>query len=66
MSDVIKFVASMVQSNTGEQSAGIADIARTLDVTTVADTVKIALSIPEAQLEKMFAPAAKVRKTGVI
>jgi hypothetical protein len=68
LGDVIKFVASMVQSSQSKGAAAGAEVSaivQTLDVTTVQNTVRIALSIPEADLENLV-QGAKGHKAGII
>lgn len=67
LGDVIKFLASMMQSSTqqGSATAPLTALIQTLDVTTVQNTVKIALSIPETDLENLV-NSSKSHKTGVI
>jgi hypothetical protein len=67
LGDVIKFVASMIQSSVQDKGAAgqVGALVQTLDVTTVQNTVKIALSIPEADLENLM-NGAKGHKAGII
>jgi hypothetical protein len=59
LGDVIKFLVTMVQGSGAQGPGGtqVAQLVQTLDVTTVQNTVKVALSIPEADLENLFKSA---------
>jgi len=57
--DVIKFLASMIQTSGGEAGAQVATLVQSLNVTTEGRTLKLALAIPEAQLEALIQSSGK-------
>lgn len=68
LSDVIKFVASMMQSAAQDKAgagAQVATLLQSLSVTTEQNTVKVALSIGESDLENLIM-SGKSHKVGVI
>lgn len=66
LGDVIRFLASMMQGPVGDKAGPqIANLVQSLSVTTVQNTVKIALSIPESALESIVNDAVG-HKPGII
>jgi hypothetical protein len=62
LSDVIRFLVSLAQLNSDQQAAAaIGEIISTMQLTTEANTVKFSVSVPEAQLEKLFRSGGKAR-----
>ncbi|MDQ6678476.1 MAG: hypothetical protein M3Z09_14415 [Acidobacteriota bacterium] len=57
--DVVKLLASMVQTSGNPAEASVATLAKSLDVTTEGKVLKLSISIPEAQLEGLFAAASQ-------
>ena len=58
LGDVVKFLASMVQTSGGTGSP-VATLVQSLTVSTVGNVLKLALSIPEDQLEALIQSGAK-------
>jgi hypothetical protein len=55
LADVVRFLGNMVQSNAPTASAAaVTSLIQSLDVKTDGSTVKLALAIPEDQLEKLM------------
>jgi len=64
LADVLRFLASMIQSNQGSTDpkvSKVASLAQTLKLTTVANVMKMSLSIPEIDMERMFLSIPKGR-----
>ena len=61
LGDVVKFLASMVQTNSG--ASAVTTLIQSLSVSTQGNVLKLGLAIPEAQLENLFTSSGK--KTAV-
>lgn len=63
LSDVIRFIAGLVQTNSGTnaQTKKVASLLDSLTLSTQGATAKMTLSIPEDLVEKLFIPDAKVK-----
>ena len=62
LADVLRFLASMLQSNQGSndpKTSKAASLAQSMKLTTVANVMKMSLSIPEVDIERMFLSAPK-------
>lgn len=59
LGDVVKFLASMIQTGGGEAGASVGTLVQSLNVTTEGKTLKLALAIPEAQLEALIQSSPK-------
>lgn len=62
LADVLRFLASMLQSNQGSsdpKASKAASLVDKLKLTTQANVMKLSLSIPEADMERMFLSAPK-------
>ncbi|MEO8028963.1 MAG: hypothetical protein ABI823_20955 [Bryobacteraceae bacterium] len=62
LADVLRFLASMMQSNQNSndpKTAKAASLAEKMKLSTTANVMKLSLSIPEADLERMFLPRPK-------
>ena len=59
LGDVVKFLASMVQTSGGSAGAPVATLVQSLTVNAVGNILKLGLSIPEAQLEALIQSAGK-------
>jgi len=62
LGDVVKFLASMIQTTPGTPGASIATLVQNLNVTTQGNVLKLALAIPEAQLESLIEAAKATGK----
>jgi hypothetical protein len=58
---VLQFFVSMAQAQAAQNPAAAA-LAQSLAVTTEGSTVKITLSLPEAQIQQLVKPKAAARK----
>jgi hypothetical protein len=54
LGDVVKFLASMIQTSGGEAGSPVATLVQSLNVSTQGNILKLALAIPEAQLEALI------------
>lgn len=63
LGDVVKLLASMVQTNAGPAGAEVATLLQSLSVSTEGNKLKLALSIPEAQLEALIESGKQAGKT---
>jgi len=59
LGDVVKFLASMIQTDGGEAGAPVATLVKNLNVSTDGKILKLALAIPEAQLESLIQSSEK-------
>lgn len=59
LGDVVKFLASMIQTGGSEAGASVSTLIQSLNVTTEGKVLKLALAIPEAQLESLIQSAPK-------
>jgi hypothetical protein len=65
LADVVRFLAGMIQLNMPEKEAeAFGPLLQSLDVTAQATTVRLSLSIPEDQVERLFAPRRGGRTPG--
>ncbi len=60
LGDVVKFLASMIQTDGGEAGAPVATLMKNLSVSTEGKILKLALAIPEAELESLIQSSGKM------
>ncbi len=63
LGDVVKFLASMIQTDGGEAGAPVATLVKDLTVSTDGKILKLALAIPEAQLESLIQSSEKQNRS---